>query len=348
MTERDNLAFEPLWPVALLPSSPFGPLLLLLCSSCLPTSHSLFPPMLASNRVNSLLQQHRMSKYFKILLPAAAIAGGAYYYQTLNTPAPPPVFTGDGQWIDLKLTNVKPVTHDSSIYTFAFPDANQKSGLITASCILTKYVTAKGNNVIRPYTPITDNDQKGSFDLLVKTYPNGKMSVHIHDLKINDTLAFKGPNIKWKWETNQFKEITLIGGGSGITPLYQLIHKILSDPADKTKITLLYGNKTPEDILLKSTFDELKAKYPDQFTVQYFVDKVDDPSKATDVTVGYINKDVLEKTLPKKSPESHIYVCGPKPLYEAISGNKISPSDQGEVTGILKELGYDKTDVFKF
>lgn len=35
-------------------------------------------------------------------------------------------------------------------------------------------------------------------------------------------------------------------------------------------------------------------------------------------------------------------------MYKAISGNKKSPSDQGELSGMLKELGYKKEDVFKF
>lgn len=35
-------------------------------------------------------------------------------------------------------------------------------------------------------------------------------------------------------------------------------------------------------------------------------------------------------------------------MYKAISGAKKSPSDQGELAGILKELGYKKEDVYKF
>lgn len=248
----------------------------------------------------------------------------------------------------MKLTKVKPLSKDTSVYTFAFPEAKQTSGLVTASAILTKYVTAKGNNVIRPYTPITDVQDEGSFDLLVKTYEGGKMSVHIKDLNINDTLAFKGPILKWKYEPNQFKEIGLIGGGTGITPLYQVIHEVLKNDADKTKITLLYGSKTPEDTLLKPELDALAAKYPNQFSVEYFVDSLGDSKAAENVKVGQISKDVLASSLPKPSADSHVFICGPPPMYKAISGAKISGTDQGEVSGILAELGYDKTNVFKF
>jgi NAD(P)H-flavin reductase len=36
--------------------------------------------------------------------------------------------------------------------------------------------------------------------------------------------------------------IGLIAGGTGITPMYQLIKTIFKNPNDKTKVTLVYGN----------------------------------------------------------------------------------------------------------
>jgi cytochrome-b5 reductase len=43
-----------------------------------------------------------------------------------------------------------------------------------------------------------------------------------------------------------------------------------------------------------------------------------------------------------------IFVCGPPGLYKAVSGGKKSPTDQGELSGILQKLGYDKEQVYKF
>jgi len=53
--------------------------------------------------------------------------------------------------------------------------------------------------------------------------------------------------------------------------------------------------------------------------------------------------------LPEPKTENvKVFVCGPPGLYKAISGQKPKPSEQGELTGILKELGYSKEQVFKF
>lgn len=254
-------------------------------------------------------------------------------------------FTGGDEWIDLKLKEARQVSHDSRHYVFELKDPEHTSGLITASCLMAKYVTEKGNNVIRPYTPISDSDQKGTIDFVIKTYENGKFSKHLWNLKPDDTVAFKGPVVKWKWDPNQFEKISLIGGGSGITPLYHLLSEIARNPEDKTKVDLYYASTSVPDILLKKEIDEIAAKHKDQVQIHYFVDKAEDGWEGN---TGYIGKDFLKDHLPPPSKDSKIFVCGPPPMYKALSGMKVSPTDQGEVTGVLAELGYNKDHVFKF
>lgn len=76
---------------------------------------------------------------------------------------------GDGDWVDLRLVEIRPVTGNTKLLRFALPTENHVSGLHVASAILTKY---KGPNdekpTIRPYTPINDEDARGYLELLVK------------------------------------------------------------------------------------------------------------------------------------------------------------------------------------
>jgi len=39
------------------------------------------------------------------------------------------------------------------------------------------------------------------------------------------------------------KKLLMISGGTGITPLYQIINSIINNKDDKTFTTLIYGNK---------------------------------------------------------------------------------------------------------
>jgi len=107
---------------------------------------------------------------------------------------------------------------------------------------------------------------------------------------------------------NEFSHVGLIGGGSGITPLYQVLASALRDPNNTTKFTLLFGNTSEKDILLKEELDRLKKKYPNNFDVVYFVDKSDGSGIATE---GYITKDGIAKYFdPSLGERIKIFVCG--------------------------------------
>lgn len=183
-------------------------------------------------------------------------------------------------------------------------------------------------------------------DLLVKVYPNGPMSEHLHSMKPGETLDIKGPIPKYPWASNKHNHIALIAGGTGITPMYQLVRAIFSNPEDKTKVSLIFGNIAEEDILLREEFDKIAKDNPDQFKTFYTLDK---PPKNWQYGSGFITKELLQEVLPDaKSDNVKVFVCGPPGLYKAISGPKNSPTDQGELSGLLKELGYDKDQVYKF
>lgn len=172
------------------------------------------------------------------------------------------------------------------------------------------------------------------------------MSTHLHNMAVGQRLEFKGPIPKYPWEANKHDHICLIAGGTGITPMWQLIRKIFSNPEDKTKVTLVFGNVTEEDILLKRELEDIENTYPQRFRAFYTIDK---PGKDWVQGTGYVTKELLKTVLPEpKTGNIKIFVCGPPDMYKAISGGKASPKDQGELTGFLKELGYSKDQVYKF
>lgn len=172
------------------------------------------------------------------------------------------------------------------------------------------------------------------------------MSQHIHSLKPGDQLSFKGPIPKYPWSANKHDHITLIAGGTGITPMYQLVRAIFNNSEDKTKVSLIFGNVGENDILLKEEFEKIENDYPQRFKAFY---TLDNPPESWKHGKGFISKELLQKVLPdSKSENIKVFVCGPPGLYKAISGAKKSPTDQGELDGILKELGYTKEQVYKF
>jgi cytochrome-b5 reductase len=87
-------------------------------------------------------------------------------------------------------------------FVFELPD-NKAPGMRVASAVVVKGAgegvkDKEGKPVIRPYTPTTSPDTTGHLDLLIKKYPNGAMTSHIHGLKPGDKLAIKGPIDKFE------------------------------------------------------------------------------------------------------------------------------------------------------
>lgn len=215
------------------------------------------------------------------------------------------------------------------------------------AALVTKYQGPEMEKpAVRPYTPVSDEGDKGYLDLLVKKYPNGVMSTHMHDMTPGQRLDFKGPIPKFPWTANKHEHIALISGGTGITPMYQLTRAIFQNPEDTTKVTLVFGNISEEDILLKKEFDELENTYPRRFKAFYTLDK---PPETWQAGKGFISKELLKTVLPepKEGEKIKLFVCGPPGLVKAISGSK-KGMQQGDLDGYLKELGYSQDQVYKF
>ncbi|KAF1812137.1 ferredoxin reductase-like protein [Eremomyces bilateralis CBS 781.70] len=288
----------------------------------------------------------------------AATAGG-YYYLTSDkagaakataptTPSEPVFKGGDQGFISLKLDKIETLTHNTKHFTFSFEDPNAVAGLPVASAILTKYKGPEMEKpVIRPYTPVSAVDEKGHIDFVIKKYEKGPMSTHMHDMLEGQRLDFKGPIPKYPWETNKHEHVVMIAGGTGITPMYQVMRRIFENPEDKTKVTLVFGNVSEGDILLKRELYHLENTYPQRFKAFYVLDS---PPESWSGGVGYVTKELLKTVMPepKEGEKVKVFVCGPPGLYKSISGPKKSPANQGELTGFLKELGYSPDQVYKF
>lgn len=130
--------------------------------------------------------------------------------------------------------------------------------------------------------------------------------------------------------------MTLIAGGSGITPVYQLARGILTNPEDKTKVTLVYAANTEEDILLKKEFDRFQRDFSERFEAVYVVSQA---SEGSTIRKGRVSKDLLGKI--PRSEDGKVFMCGPPAMEAALKGDR-------KTKGILEQLGYRKDQVHSF
>ncbi|KAI8081304.1 uncharacterized protein BX664DRAFT_340089 [Halteromyces radiatus] len=215
------------------------------------------------------------------------------------------------------------------------------------SCV---YIKDDAIQVMRPYTPINANPYRDGFiDLIVKRYSNGSVSRTLAGYPLDEPVFVRGPMIEeYQYEANTKDEIGMIAGGTGISPMYQVIKHILENPQDRqTKLWLIYANKSERDILLKQELDALCEQYQDRLKIMYVLEY---PSKEWQGEQGRITSEMIVKMLQngKQGHRRLIFVCGPDGMMNSICGQRARDYSQGKLTGILAQLGLTSKEVWKF
>ena len=126
-------------------------------------------------------------------------------------------------------------------------------------------------------------------------------------LKIGDKIRVKGPKGQFNYTPTLSREIGMIAGGTGITPMLQIIRAALKNPNDHTKLSLIYANVNYEDILLKKELDDLADKHPTRFKV-YFV--LNNPPTGWIGGTGFVSKEQIATHLPASHDNNKILLCG--------------------------------------
>ena len=207
-----------------------------------------------------------------------------------------------GETVNLKLIEKEQVTSNTVRFRFELPSPEHIIGLPVG-----QHVTVTIDGVSRPYTPITSDADKGFMDLLVKVYDKGELTQKLNSVTVGSTVAFEGPSglvtysARGEFSTlnpatgvvskKACKNIAMIAGGTGITPMLQVIRQIFSDVGDTTRVSLLFANVSSADIILKKELDELAAAHKN-LSVHYTIDK-QEPNWTGDV--GYVSIDMIEK-----------------------------------------------------
>ncbi|WIA41019.1 hypothetical protein OEZ86_004657 [Tetradesmus obliquus] len=230
--------------------------------------------------------------------------------------------------IAFKLAEKIELSHNVRLFRFALQSPEHKFGLPVGKHVFL-YASIGGETVMRAYTPTSQDKDLGHFDLVIKVYranehpkfpEGGKMSQHLDSLAVGDSIEVKGPvghfvyEGRGKFSLNRkpgfAKSISLIAGGTGITPCWQVIRTITDDPEDTTEVRLLLANQCEDDILLREQLEGLAAAHPN-FKLWYTLDRA---PEGWAYSSGFINEDMLREHLLPAGPEAIVAMCGPPPM----------------------------------
>ena len=245
--------------------------------------------------------------------------------------APREFFLHPRGWTKAILHSKRTVSWDTRIFTYKLQNESQGLGLPTGQHLMIRLrdpVTREA--IIRSYTPISETSQKGTMDVLIKVYfdgkeiKGGKMSQAMDQLPIGHGVDFKGPIGKFEYlgrgcysingQRKSVKRFLMICGGSGITPIFQVFRAIMSDDRDRTTCIILDGNRLAEDILCKEELEELVLRGQGRGKVLHTLTRAGDEWPGLR---GRIDGKLVRQHC-KRDSSTVVLICGPDALEKSI------------------------------
>jgi nitrate reductase (NAD(P)H) len=256
-----------------------------------------------------------------------------------------PVFLQSKQWSKATLEKKTSISHDTKIFTFKLDHSDQLVGLPIGQHLLMRLRDpATREAIIRAYTPISQTTNRGEVDVLVKIYKDipgrqgGKMTQALDAVPTGHFVDFKGPVGRFEYcgrgsctvngKTRQVRRFIMVCAGSGITPIYQVLRAILSDPEDPTHCLVLNGNRSEEDILCRSDLDLMSGTHALRCRI---IHTLSSPHEKWEGRRGRVSKGLFEEEVGSLACEGSqdagstmVLICGPTVMEESVKSILLS------------------------
>ncbi len=172
-----------------------------------------------------------------------------------------------------------------------------------------------GATVCKPYTIRSGpkaalGKENTSYILTIKRTNPSYASAHILSVwKEGDSVDISGPLGDFYYQDlRDAKHVIAIAGGSGITPFYSMASAIV-DGTEDFDMTILYGSRNAEGILLKDEIEELASKSEGRVKVIHVLSE----EERDGYEHGFISADLIRKYAP--DGDYSVFMCGPKAMY---------------------------------
>jgi NAD(P)H-flavin reductase len=142
----------------------------------------------------------------------------------------------------------------------------------------------------------------------------GTVTAALSKLKRGHMVGVRGPfGSRWPVEEAAGKDVIIVAGGIGLAPLRPVVYHILSDRAKYGKVILLYGTRTPEDILYQKDLAQWRSRLDMQ--VEVTVDRAPAQWRGT---VGVVTTLIHKASFAPRNAVA--MVCGPEVMMRFAAG----------------------------
>lgn len=134
----------------------------------------------------------------------------------------------------------------------------------------------------------------------------GRVTKFLERLKKGDEIHFRGPyGTYWPLDIARGNDILIVAGGLGIAPLRPVIYEILKMRSSFGKVTLIYGSRSPDNILF---MDEINIWFKD-IEIFLTVDEVPQNIK-WEYDIGMVTRFIDRSNV--NPLNAYAFICGPE------------------------------------
>ena len=156
-----------------------------------------------------------------------------------------------------KLKIIKIIDESPEVKTFRVQVPNKDISFYAGQFFMVRFEDSI--KMHRAYSIASSPEQKNYLDITMNLV--AEFTHKLWKAEIGDILIFKGPYGKFFFAEEMKKNLVLIGGGLGITPLMSII-RLCMDKKLKNKIKLIYSARTPVDIVYHEEIKQQKNQNP--------------------------------------------------------------------------------------
>jgi propane monooxygenase reductase component len=178
-------------------------------------------------------------------------------------------------------------------------------------------LTIPGTGITRSFSMANTPKQQTRLNFIIKRYPQGAFSSLLDGgLSIGQRLLAKGPYGTCFRREGHTGPMLLIGGGSGMSPLWSILHDHV-ESGEQRPVRFFYGARTRRDLFYLDELAALTAKVQDFRFIPALSHA--EPEDAWTGETGFIH-DVLSRTLRAEALDGEIdaFSCGPPPMIDAV------------------------------
>lgn len=152
--------------------------------------------------------------------------------------------------------------------------------------------------------------KQGFIELCVRNA--GDVTGALHRKQCGDIVGLRGPFGRgFPFEEMKGNDILLVAGGLGIAPLKSLINHIHDTRHEFGKVTILYGSKSPDEVLFSRQFDMWRHR--DDFDLYLTVDQPDENwTGETGLVTNLFEKIDVDPS------KTYGAICGPPVMYKYV------------------------------